>query len=66
LVRPFTQGSAVRGDPPERRAADSARSSTPFAFTEPQDVQELPNFFERRVCTYQVAVTGTGAFDEDF
>jgi len=29
-------------------------------------VQELTNFFERRVSAYQVAVTGEVAFDEDF
>jgi hypothetical protein len=30
-----------------------------------QDVQELSNFFERRVSAYQVGVTGTVAFDQD-
>jgi ribonucleoside-diphosphate reductase beta chain len=38
----------------------------PFAFMELQDVQELSNFFERRVSAYQVAVGGTVGFDEDF
>ncbi|WP_394619497.1 ribonucleotide-diphosphate reductase subunit beta [Lentzea sp. JNUCC 0626] len=41
-------------------------SKNPFAFMELQDVQELSNFFERRVSAYQVGVTGTVAFDEDF
>ncbi|TWP48533.1 ribonucleotide-diphosphate reductase subunit beta [Lentzea tibetensis] len=41
-------------------------SKNPFAFMELQDVQELSNFFERRVSAYQVAVSGTVAFDEDF
>jgi ribonucleoside-diphosphate reductase beta chain len=41
-------------------------SKNPFAFMELQDVQELSNFFERRVSAYQVAVTGTVSFDEDF
>jgi len=41
-------------------------SQNPFAFMELQDVQELSNFFERRVSAYQVAVTGTVTFDEDF
>lgn len=41
-------------------------SSNPFAFMELQDVQELANFFERRVSAYQVGVTGEVAFDEDF
>jgi ribonucleoside-diphosphate reductase beta chain len=38
----------------------------PFAFMDLQDVQELSNFFERRVSAYQVAVTGEVAFDEAF
>ncbi|WP_375489409.1 ribonucleotide-diphosphate reductase subunit beta [uncultured Jatrophihabitans sp.] len=41
-------------------------SANPFAFMELQDVQELSNFFERRVSSYQVGVTGTVGFDEDF
>jgi len=41
-------------------------SRNPFAFLELQDVQELSNFFERRVSAYQVGVTGAVAFDEDF
>ncbi|WFE48441.1 ribonucleotide-diphosphate reductase subunit beta [Verrucosispora sp. WMMD1129] len=41
-------------------------SKNPFAFMELQDVQELSNFFERRVSAYQVGVTGTVAFDDDF
>jgi ribonucleoside-diphosphate reductase beta chain len=38
----------------------------PFSFMELQDVQELTNFFERRVSAYQVGVTGEVAFAEDF
>ena len=38
----------------------------PLTFMELQDVQELSNFFERRVSSYQVAVTGQVAFDEKF
>jgi ribonucleoside-diphosphate reductase beta chain len=38
----------------------------PFAFLELQDVQELSNFFERRVSAYQVGVGGSFALDEDF
>jgi ribonucleoside-diphosphate reductase beta chain len=38
----------------------------PFAFMELQDVQELTNFFERRVSAYQMAVQGQVAFDEAF
>ncbi|UWP79726.1 ribonucleotide-diphosphate reductase subunit beta [Dactylosporangium fulvum] len=41
-------------------------SRNPFAFMELQDVQELSNFFERRVSAYQVGVTGTVSFDDDF
>ena len=38
----------------------------PLAFMELQDVQELSNFFERRVSAYQVAVSGSVSFDESF
>jgi ribonucleoside-diphosphate reductase beta chain len=31
-----------------------------------QDVQELSNFFERRVSAYQMGVTGEVSFDADF
>ena len=41
-------------------------SENPFPFMELQDVQELTNFFERRVSAYQVAVEGTVALDEVF
>ena len=41
-------------------------SKNPFAFMELQDVQELTNFFERRVSAYQVAVAGEVGFHEDF
>lgn len=41
-------------------------AKNPFAFMELQDVQELTNFFERRVSAYQVGVTGQVAFDESF
>jgi ribonucleoside-diphosphate reductase beta chain len=42
-------------------------STNPFDFMELQDVQELTNFFERRVSSYQVGVTGeVGEFNEDF
>ncbi len=41
-------------------------SRNPFGFMELQDVQELSNFFERRVSAYQVAVPGSVGFDEDF
>ena len=38
----------------------------PFPFMELQDVQELTNFFERRVSAYQVGVTGEVGFDHAF
>lgn len=38
----------------------------PFAFMAFQDVQELANFFERRVSAYQVAVAGEVSLDEEF
>jgi len=41
-------------------------SSNPFAFMELQDVQELSNFFERRVSAYQVGVSGAVTFDDEF
>jgi ribonucleoside-diphosphate reductase beta chain len=41
-------------------------AKNPFAFMDLQDVQELANFFERRVSAYQVGVVGEVAFDADF
>lgn len=41
-------------------------SSNPFSFMELQNVQELANFFERRVSAYQIGVVGEVAFDEQF
>ena len=41
-------------------------SKNPFPFMDLQDVQELANFFERRVSAYQISVTGEVAFNEDF
>jgi ribonucleoside-diphosphate reductase beta chain len=38
----------------------------PLPFMELQDVQELTNFFERRVSAYQVGVSGDVAFDHAF
>ncbi len=38
----------------------------PFSFMDLQDVQELANFFERRVSAYQVAVAGDVSFSEAF
>lgn len=42
------------------------RTRNPFPFMELQDVQELSNFFERRVSAYQVAVAGEVSFAEAF
>jgi ribonucleoside-diphosphate reductase beta chain len=41
-------------------------SKNPFGFLELQDVQELTNFFERRVSSYQVSVEGDVSFAEAF
>jgi ribonucleoside-diphosphate reductase beta chain len=41
-------------------------SRNPFSFMELQDVQELTNFFERRVSSYQVGIAGCVALHEDF
>jgi ribonucleoside-diphosphate reductase beta chain len=41
-------------------------SKNPFGFLDLQDVQELSNFFERRVSAYQMGVTGDVSFDHDF
>ncbi len=38
----------------------------PFDFMELQDMQELANFFERRVSAYQTGISGAVAFDEAF
>jgi len=46
---------------PERYGARN-----PFPFMLLQDVQELTNFFERRVSAYQVAVQGEICFDASF
>lgn len=40
--------------------------TNPFPFMMHQDVQELSNFFERRVSSYQTGITGTVDLDEDF
>ncbi|MBX2814052.1 MAG: ribonucleotide-diphosphate reductase subunit beta [Myxococcales bacterium] len=41
-------------------------TNNPLEFMELQNVQELANFFERRVSAYQVAVGGEFALDENF
>ena len=54
----------------QRRAQLGLKAKTgarnPFPFMDLQDVQELTNFFERRVSAYQVGVEGEVAFDEAF
>jgi ribonucleoside-diphosphate reductase beta chain len=42
------------------------RTKNPFSFMDLQDVQELTNFFERRVSAYQSAVPGEVEFLEEF
>jgi ribonucleoside-diphosphate reductase beta chain len=41
-------------------------AKNPFSFMDLQDVQELANFFERRVSAYQVAIAGEVSFGETF
>jgi len=41
-------------------------AKNPFSFMELQDMQELANFFERRVSAYQMGVGGSVSFDETF
>lgn len=41
-------------------------AKNPFAFMDLQDVQEVTNFFERRVSAYQMGVTGEVSLDEAF
>lgn len=41
-------------------------AKNPFGFMELQDMQELANFFERRVSAYQTGVSGQVSFDESF
>ncbi len=41
-------------------------SKNPFSFMELQDVQELTNFFERRVAAYQTGISGDVSFEESF
>lgn len=41
-------------------------AKNPFSFMELQDMQELANFFERRVSAYQMGVSGQVSFDESF
>ncbi|RYF12669.1 MAG: ribonucleoside-diphosphate reductase [Deltaproteobacteria bacterium] len=42
------------------------KARNPFSFMDLQDVQEVTNFFERRVSAYQVAVSGEVSLDEAF
>lgn len=51
---------AMLGMPPKYNVKN------PFEFMNLQDVQELSNFFERRVSAYQTAVDGEVDLDEDF
>jgi len=41
-------------------------TKNPFDFMQLQDVQEVTNFFERRVSSYQVGVSGEVRFDDSF
>ena len=41
-------------------------TKNPFSFMELQDMQELANFFEKRVTAYQTGISGSVSFDETF
>ncbi|MBC7740791.1 MAG: ribonucleotide-diphosphate reductase subunit beta [Bdellovibrionaceae bacterium] len=41
-------------------------TKNPFDFMELQDMQELANFFEKRVTAYQTGISGQVSFDESF
>ena len=41
-------------------------TKNPFGFMDLQDVQEVANFFERRVSAYQVGIAGEVALDAAF
>ncbi len=41
-------------------------TKNPFSFMELQDMQELANFFEKRVTAYQTGISGQVSFDESF
>jgi ribonucleoside-diphosphate reductase beta chain len=41
-------------------------AKNPFSFLDLQDVQEVTNFFERRVSAYQVGVSGEVSLDSSF
>lgn len=46
--------------------ASAFNAKNPFSFMDLQDVQELTNFFERRVSAYQSAVAGEVSFHDEF
>lgn len=46
--------------------ASQFKVKNPFHFMDLQDTQELTNFFERRVASYQTGVKGEVNFDESF
>ena len=66
-VRSQLEGSVIMGVSlatlglPQRYGARN-----PFAFLDLQDVQEVTNFFERRVSAYQVGVSGDVVLDGAF
>lgn len=48
------------------RGRSAAYRRVPFACMELRDVQELSNFFERRVSAYQIGTEGSVTLDEAF
>ncbi|MGH3882859.1 MAG: hypothetical protein ACRDRY_12125 [Pseudonocardiaceae bacterium] len=45
---------------------EDLRAAVPLPALRDKDVQELSNFFERRVSAYQIAISGTVNFNADF
>jgi ribonucleotide reductase beta subunit family protein with ferritin-like domain len=71
LVAFFATGDSIVGNNADQRLSQLGlparyQVKNPFPFMELQDVQELANFFERRVSAYQVGVSGQVVFDETF
>ena len=61
LINKASELGLMNGDMPKKYGARN-----PFDFMDLQDVQEVTNFFERRVSAYQVGVQGEVAFDMAF
>ncbi len=65
-MRQYLEYCADQRLAPAGHAASISARPTRSRFMDLQDVQELTNFFERRVSAYQVGVQGEVAFDAAF